>query len=88
LQRAGGVRGCVAGYGLNRAQAAALIFRGGLAMVASTSAQAQACDWAIADASAVGKALTAGPWRLIASAQRPTDRSDRLLILRRQAKGD
>jgi 4-amino-4-deoxy-L-arabinose transferase-like glycosyltransferase len=81
---AAGARSCVAGYGLSRAQTAALAFHGGLDMVAP--AQAQACGWVVADAAAeppVRAVLPPGQWRKVASATRPTERTDRLLILQR-----
>ena len=76
--------GCVAGYGLNRAQTAALMFHGNLDMVPPS--QTQACDWVVADAGThppVHTVLPAAQWRQVASVGRPTDRNDRLLILRR-----
>jgi hypothetical protein len=70
--------GCVAGYGLNRAQTAALIFHAGLDM--TPAARSRACDWAVGDSAA---RPPPGHWRVAGSAVRPTDRTDKLLILRR-----
>ncbi|WP_313313600.1 hypothetical protein [Pulveribacter sp.] len=76
--------GCVSGLDLSRAQLAALSYHGGLEVV--PAAQAARCDWLIADGDARARLAAAGPaerWELVASVSRPTERSDRLLVLRR-----
>ncbi|SDL93381.1 4-amino-4-deoxy-L-arabinose transferase [Oryzisolibacter propanilivorax] len=71
--------GCIAWQGLSRAQLAALAYHGGLDL-AAPAAQA-ACDWMVADANA--RPAPGADWQLVTSVGRPTDRSDRLLVLRR-----
>ncbi|WP_313076321.1 hypothetical protein [Melaminivora sp.] len=79
--------GCVAVAGLNRGQVTALMHHGALQVVpAARQAQAQ-CRWLVVDTRA-GAHLTGGDprersWELVASVGRPTDRNDRLLVLRR-----
>ncbi|WP_287966378.1 hypothetical protein [Diaphorobacter sp.] len=78
---------CVVGYGLNRAQLAALLHHGQLHMVPTE--QLAQCDWVIADASAaplVSALLPPAQWQEMASVSRPTDRGDRMLVLRRTAR--
>ncbi len=77
-------QGCVAAYGLSRAQVAALMYHGGLPMVAL--AQLRDCDWLVADpdeSPSVVTLLPPGQWAEVATVSRPTDRNDRLLVLRR-----
>ncbi len=75
--------GCVAGQGLSRGQVAALAYHGGIDIVAPGS-PAQACDWLVAAAGLRQRPPATG-WEVVAAIGRPTDRSDRLLVLRRQA---
>lgn len=72
--------GCVAGHGLSRAQIAALQYHGGLGM--ADAGQHASCDWLVADASARPRP-DPQRWQLMASVSRPTERNDRLLVLRR-----
>lgn len=77
-------QGCVASYGLSRAQVAALQHHGQLRMVPAE--QLAQCDWAVADATAgplVSTLLPSPLWQEVASVGRPTDRSDRMLVLHR-----
>lgn len=77
-------QGCVASYGLSRAQIAALTYHGQLRVEAVS--ELPLCDWAVADAAmgpAVATLLPPAEWRTVASIGRPTDRNDRILVLRR-----
>ena len=77
-------KGCVASYGLSRAQVAALLHHGRLDVV--ETAQLARCDWVVADAAAVpppARALPPAQWRQVASVARPTNRGDRMVVLRR-----
>ncbi len=76
--------GCVIGRSLSRAQVAALAYHGGLRV--AQPAQGAQCDWLVVDAAARPRALDAASaqrWEPVASVARPTDGSDRLLVLRR-----
>ena len=76
--------GCVIGRSLSRAQVAALAYHGGLRV--AQPAQGAQCDWLVIDAAARPRALDAASaqrWEPVASVARPTDGSDRLLVLRR-----
>jgi len=76
--------GCVTALGLSRAQVAALTYHGGLDM--APPAPDTTCDWLIADIAAAPRLPGRYPpqrWEQVASVSRPTDRSDRLLVLRR-----
>ena len=76
---------CVAGYGLDQALVAALIYHGRLDM--RPARDAAPCRWAIAQPDAGGAALEAlapHAWQQIAVVTRPTDRRDQLAVLRRQ----
>lgn len=75
--------GCVAGPDLTRGQVAALAYHGGIE-VQTQAPQAQACPWLITDPAHRPTAEANAPgWQLQADIARPTDRSDRLLLLRR-----
>ncbi|MBS0291967.1 MAG: hypothetical protein JSS01_05540 [Proteobacteria bacterium] len=79
-----GARSCVAGYGLSRTQAAALMYHGDLD-VEQFSALPR-CDWVVASIAmgpTVAALLPPDQWQEMASVPRPTDRSDRLLVLHR-----
>lgn len=79
-------RGCVAGYGLSRTQVAALMYHGRLDV--QQIAALPRCDWVVASIAmgpAVAALLPPEQWQEVASVPRPTDRSDRLLVLRRIA---
>lgn len=80
----GDTPGCVATYGLGRAQLAGLIYHGGL--TAAAGQQSMGCDWLVADAGAsppFGSVLAARDWQPVATIVRPTDKADRLVVLRR-----
>jgi len=75
---------CVVGYGLTRAQIAALVYHGDFNIVDTDSSPL--CQWAIADANAdppVHLVLPPGQWRTTASIVRPTDRHDWWQVLER-----
>jgi hypothetical protein len=81
-------QGCVAAYGLSRAQVAALMYHGELPMV-DLPRLAQ-CDWLVADPDASPSVVTLlppGQWVEVAIVSRPTDRNDRLLVLHRRDDG-
>lgn len=76
--------GCVATYGLTRAQIAALIHQGGIDV--APGQDASRCNWLIADATVappVFAVLSRKEWKQVADIVRPTDKNDRLLVLRR-----
>ncbi|RYF06688.1 MAG: hypothetical protein EOO31_09160 [Comamonadaceae bacterium] len=76
--------GCVATYGLSRAQIAALIHQGGIEVAPGQNAPH--CNWLVADATVeppVMSVLPQGEWTQVANILRPTDKNDRLLVLRR-----
>jgi len=76
--------GCVATYGLGRSQLAALIYHGGLNL--ASGQQSAGCDWLVADAAAsppYASVLPAREWSQVANIMRPTDRNDRVVVLRR-----
>jgi len=75
---------CVAAYGLSRAQVAALMYHGQLPMV--DLPQLAQCDWVVADpdeSPSVVTVLPPGQWAEAGTISRPTDRNDRMLVLRR-----
>ncbi|ADV00216.1 hypothetical protein HF896_10410 [Alicycliphilus denitrificans] len=77
-------QGCVASYGLNRAQIAALVYHGQLRV--EPVSELPLCNWAVADAAmgpAVATLLPPAEWHAVASIGRPTDRNDRILVLHR-----
>ena len=81
-------QGCVAAYGLSRAQVAALMYHGDLPMVAMP--QLAECNWVVADpdeSPSVVTLLPPGQWTEVATIHRPTDRNDRLLVLQRTDAG-
>ncbi len=76
---------CVTGYGLNRAQIAAVNYYGHLQMV--DMAQASACHWVIADSEALPRFTEVWPrsdWEQLGTISRPTDKTDRLVVLRKR----
>ncbi|WP_404302992.1 hypothetical protein [Alicycliphilus denitrificans] len=78
-------QGCVAAYGLSRAQVAGLMHHGQLPMV--DPSQLPQCDWMVADpdeSPSVVTVLPPGQWTEVGTISRPTDRNDRMLVLRRQ----
>ncbi|MBS0495338.1 MAG: hypothetical protein JSS31_15610 [Proteobacteria bacterium] len=80
--------GCVAAYGLSRAQVAALMYHGNLHIVPMT--ELPQCNWVVADADAapsVGTVLPPEQWAEVAAVGRPTDRNDKLLVLQRTDTG-
>jgi len=84
-----GARGCVAGYGLSPAQAAAVLYYTGSDL--RPIADLAQCDWLVTDINAhpgVGRWLAPGQWQQAASVMRPTERDDRLLVLRRMPPAD
>lgn len=79
------ISGCVLGVGLDRGELAALGYYHRLDM---QTAPTQPCDWAVIDVSSdAPSALTwpPGHWQARLTLARPTSRSDRLLLLQRQA---
>jgi len=81
-------QGCVAAYGLSRAQVAALMYHGELPMV--DLRRVAQCDWLVADPDASPSVVTLlppGQWTEVAIVSRPTDRNDRLLVLHRRDDG-
>ena len=79
---------CVINYGLSPSAVAALTYHG--ALTVATPLQVGLCRWVIADEAAfppVAQALPPSQWRQVATAVRPTDRSDRWIVLRRVDAG-
>ena len=77
-------QGCVGAYGLTRAQVAALMYHGQLAMV-DLPRLAQ-CNWLVADpdeSPSIVTMLPSGQWVEVGSVSRPTNRHDRMLVLQR-----
>ncbi|WP_311223978.1 MULTISPECIES: hypothetical protein [unclassified Acidovorax] len=82
----GDAPGCVATYGLSRAQLAGLIYHSDVTL--ATGQQSVGCDWLVADAGAsppFANVLPARDWKPITTIVRPTDKNDRLVVLRRTA---
>ena len=76
--------GCVGTYGLSRAQIAALQYQAGLDV--APGQRSEACRWLVADATVqppVFTVLSRKEWKQVADILRPTDKNDRLLVLRR-----
>lgn len=83
-QTLGADAGCVTTYGLSRGQIAALIHQGGVDVAPGQNAPR--CNWLVADATVeppVMSVLPQGEWTQVANILRPTDKNDRLLVLRR-----
>ncbi|QIL73310.1 hypothetical protein G7048_00610 [Diaphorobacter sp. HDW4B] len=79
--------GCVGGYGLSRAQIAAISYYGDLTMVASRNADR--CEWIITDSDATPPVTEVWPnaqWEEVGGVARPTDRTDRLVVLHRRER--
>ncbi|MPN25571.1 hypothetical protein SDC9_172983 [bioreactor metagenome] len=77
--------GCVGGYGLSRAQVSAITYYGNLSMASPRNTDH--CEWIIADAAAMPSVTEVFPyedWEEIGGAARPTDRTDRLVVLHRR----
>ena len=79
------ISGCVLGVGLDRGELAALGYYHRLDMQTDPT---QPCDWAVIDVSSDAPSALAWPpgdWQARLTLARPTSRSDRLLLLQRQA---
>jgi hypothetical protein len=73
--------GCVEVFGLTRAQIVALRYHGGLDVHMATAPSD--CPWLIAAEdlqSSVPMAFAPARWRLVATIQRPTDRTENVLL--------
>ncbi len=77
--------GCIGGYGLSRAQIAAISYYGNLRMVQPHNADR--CEWIVADSAAIptiGEVWPKEQWQEVGSVTRPTDKTDQLVVLRRR----
>lgn len=80
---------CVQVYALTRAQVAAIKYHAKLE-VATTAKASEACPWLLADPASWAmrernsQPVPAGAWETRAEIQRPTDKSDRILVLYRR----
>ncbi|QNN58875.1 hypothetical protein H9K76_08750 [Diaphorobacter ruginosibacter] len=78
--------GCVGGYGLSRAQLAALTYYGQIQV--ANARNADHCEWIVADAATIPTISEVWPkdqWEQVGSVARPTDKNDQLVVLRRRA---
>jgi len=80
--------GCIVQVGLGRAQIAALQYHGGWTLQSRTTPHN--CNWMLADADTWGirkDLLPEDPaWELVASVNRPTDKDDQILVLKRKLR--
>ena len=76
---------CIQPHGLDPGLVAALSYHGGLRV--ANAAQAASCHWAVVDIETYNDTpatLAPAAWEELALVQRPTDRRDRLAVLRRR----
>ena len=79
--------GCVGSYGLNRAQIAAINFYGNLSIVSQH--EADRCEWIITSTDATPPVTEVWPdtlWEEVGGMARPTDKTDRLVVLHRRKR--
>ena len=77
--------GCVGGYGLSRAQIAAITYYGNVQMVISRNADH--CEWIVADAATIptiSEVWDKELWEQVGTVTRPTDKNDQLVVLRKR----
>ena len=77
-------KGCVGAHGLSRAQVAALMYHGQMRVV--DLSQLAPCEWLVADpdeSPSIVTLLPPGQWVEVGTVHRPTDRNDRMMVLRR-----
>ncbi|WP_367068457.1 hypothetical protein [Oryzisolibacter sp. LB2S] len=81
-------KGCVGAHGLSRAQVAALMYHGQMRVV--DLSQLAPCEWLVADpdeSPSIVTLLPPGQWVEVGTVHRPTDRNDRMMVLRRLDAG-